>query len=187
MEQKKWIELFRGLQEGLIPFDEEGYIIVTKFDKSSAYTLMELISFKNVKNIQPTTSGVIFHSDGFKTYIIYEPNHYQFRFQEPYLRDGFAQAPMRFSECKIVELPKRDRILLSKEPYTSYGSFTIEKPEEGNFVFYIYDNQGKGEENILNFLGNILNKDLSVPRNLLPQIFEIIRYNLSKFKHFSSD
>jgi hypothetical protein len=187
-QSPKWIELFKGLSEGLIPFEEEGYIIVTRFDKKSPYTLMELISFKNVKNIQPTTTGVTFHSDGFKTYLIYEPNNYQYRFQEPYLREGAFQAPMRFNETIIIDLPKRDRIILSKEPYTSYGSFTVERPEEGNFVYYIYGKDPKqGEENIFNFIGQILNKDLSVPRSYLPKIFEIIKNNLSKFRHFSSD
>ncbi len=185
---QRWIELFKGLQEGIIPFEEEGYIIVTKFDNKSTYTLIELISFKNVKNIQPTTTGVTFHSDGFKTYIIFEPNSYQFRFQEPYLREGFMQAPIRFNESVIIDLPKRDRIILSKEPYTSYGNFTVEKPEEGNFVFYIYSNEGKtGEENILSFIGEILNKDLGVPKSILPKVFEIIKQNLSKFRHFGND
>ncbi len=184
----RWIELFKGLNEGLIPFEEEGYIIVARFDKKSTYTLLELISFKNVKNIQPTTNGVTFHSDGFKTYLIYEPNNYQYRFQEPYLRDGFAQAPMRFNEAVIIDLPKRDRLIISKEPYTSYGSFTIERPEEGNFVYYIYGKEQKqGEENILNFIGEILNKDLSVPRSYLPQVFEILKSNLSKFRHFTAE
>lgn len=188
MEAKKWIELFRGLQEGIIPFEEEGYIVVAKFDKKSTYTTLELISFKNVKNIQPTTTGITFHSDGFKTYLIYEPNNYQYRFQEPYLREGFAQVPMRFNECIIIDLPKKDRIIVSKEPYTSFGNFTIEHPEEGNFVYYIYSNDGKkGEENILNFFGNILSKDLSIPRSILPQVYEILKSNLAKFRHFSND
>ncbi len=187
-QTRKWIELFKGLSEGLIPFEEEGYIIVTKFDNKSVYTTIELISFKNVKNIQPTTTGVTFHSDGFKTYIIFEPNNYQYRFQEPYLRNGNAQVPMRFNETEIIDLPKRDRLIISKEPYTSYGSFTIERPEEGNFVYYIYGKEPKeGEENILNFIGQLLVKDLSVPRSFLTQVFEIIKNNLSKFRHFTAD
>ncbi|MCS7204444.1 MAG: hypothetical protein NZ853_01975 [Leptospiraceae bacterium] len=188
MEKQKYVELFKGLTEGLIPFEEEGFIIVVKFDKKSMYTLMELISFKNVKNITPTTTGVTFHSDGFKTYIIYEPNNYQYRFQEPYLREKEAQAPLRFSETVIIDLPKRDRILISKEPYTSYGNFTIEHPEQGNFVYYIYGQDPKeGEKNINNFVGQILNKDLGVPRSILPKVFEILKSNISKFRHFTSD
>jgi hypothetical protein len=187
-QQPRWIELFKGLSEGLIPFEEEGYIVLAKFDKNSTYTLIELISFKNVKNIQPTTTGVTFYSDGFKTYVIYEPSNYQYRFQEPYLRDGSAQAPLRFNETVIIDLPKRDRLLISKEPYTSHGSFNIERPDEGNFVYYIYGHDPKiGEENIFNFIGEILNKDLSVPRSYLPQVFTILKDNLAKFRHFSTD
>lgn len=188
METRKYVDLFTGLAEGLIPFEEEGYIIVAKFDKKSIYTLLELISFKNVKNIVPTTTGVTFHSDGFKTYIIYEPNNYQYRFQEPYLRQGNAQAPLRFNETVIIDLPKRDRLLISKEPYTSFGNFTVEKPDEGNFVYYIYGpTPQEGEENIYTFIGTILNKDLGVPRTILPKVFEILKSNLQKFRRFTSE
>ncbi len=191
--KKKWIELFRGLQEGSIPFEEEGFIIVSRFDKKSMYSVFELISFKNVKNISPTASGVIFHSDGYKTYLIYEPNNYQYRFQEPYLRDGLAQAPMRFSETKIFELARRDRIIVSKEPYLSSGSFTIERPNEGNFVYYIYgtkkqhESQLEKEENVLEFFEKILVKDFSVPKSITTEVLKVLEENLSKYKKFSID
>jgi len=183
--QKKWIELFDGLMKGTIPFEEEGYIVVTRFDQFSPYAVMELISFKNVKNIQNTDTGVTFHSDGFKTFIVFEPLNYQHRYMEPYLRDGIAQVPLRFNECVIIDLPRRDRIIMSKDPYTSYGSFTIDRPEQGNFVYYIFGVSGV-DDIICHFIGSVLNEDLKVPKSVLPQIFTVIKHNLSKFHEFVS-
>jgi hypothetical protein len=182
--QKKWIELFNGLMKGEIPFEQEGYIVVTRFDQNSTYAVMELISFKNVKNIQNTSTGVTFHSDGFKTFIVFEPVNYQFRFMEPYLREGAAQVPLRFNECVIIDLPRRDRILMSREPYTSYGSFTVERPEHGNFVYYIYGTSDV-DDVICQFIGSILNEDLQVPKSTLPQVFAVIKENLKKFHNFA--
>lgn len=180
---KKWIELFDGLMKGDVPFDQEGYIIVTRFDTNSKYTVIEIIAFKNVKNIVGTDRGVTFHSDGFKTYVVFEPMNYQYRYMEPYLRDGVAHAPLRFNETNITDLPKRDRVFISKEPYTSQGSFTIERPEEGNLVYYVFGGP-EVDETICQFTGNILNKDLGVPKSALPAIFAQIKDNLSKFHKF---
>ncbi len=182
---KKWIELFDGLMKGEIPFEQEGYIVVTRFDPNSPYAVMELISFKNVKNIQSTSTGVTFHSDGFKTFVVFEPMNYQFRFMEPYLREGANQFPLRFNECVIIDLPRRDRIIMSREPYTSYGSFTIDRPEHGNFVYYIFGTQGV-EDVICHFIGAVLNEDLKVPKSALPQVFTVIKENLAKFHQFAS-
>lgn len=182
--QKRWLELFDGLMKGTIPFEQEGYIVVTRFDVNSPYAVMELISFKNVKNIQPTSSGVTFHSDGFKTFVVFEPVSYQFRFMEPYLRDGSAQVPLRFNETVIIDLPRRDRLILSKAPYTSYGSFNVDRPEHGNFVYYIFDGE-KVDDTICTFIGAVLNEDMKVPKSVLPEVYKVIKDNLSQFHQFA--
>lgn len=180
---KKWIELFDGLMKGDVPFDQEGYIIVTRFDTNSKYAVIEIVAFKNVKNIVGTDIGVTFHSDGFKTYVVFEPMNYQYRYMEPYLRDGAAHVPLRFNETNITDLPKRDRVFTSKEPYMSQGSFTIERPEEGNLVYYVFGGPDV-DDVICQFAGTILNKDLGVPKSSLPGIFALIKDNLSKFHKF---
>lgn len=181
---KKWIELFDGLMKGSIPFEQDGYIIVTRFDSTSPYAVIELIAFKNVKNIQGTDIGVTFHSDGYKTFVVFEPMTYQYRYMEPYLREGAAHVPLRFNETVIVDLPRRDRVIMSKEPYVSQGSFTVERPEHGHVVYYVFA-QPDVDNVICQFVGDILNRDLNVPKSSLPEIFAVIKDNLGKF-HKSS-
>ena len=106
----KWIDLFEGLMQEKIPFEENGYILKATFDhESSNYAVMELIAFKNVKNVAISESGVTFYSDGYKIFVAYEPVGYRFRYQEPYLRDGIYQFPARFNEVETIELPKHDK------------------------------------------------------------------------------
>lgn len=172
----KIIELFEGLSEGVIPFDGTGYILNTQFARDSNYTKIEIIAFKNVKNILPTGDGVIFQSDGYKTFLIYEPKTYQRRFLEPYLREDREKVPLRWNEVEVINLANHDRIILSKAPYLSYGSFTVDKPESGSFVYYIYQDDNV-YEGIETFIGNILHKDLKVPKVSIPPILEVLKAN----------
>ena len=178
---KKWIELFKGLSEDVITFDGTGYIVNAVFDTSSNYTRIEIIAFKNIKNFIGTDTGVTFHSDGFKAFIVYEPKTYQYKFQEPYLRDGKAQIPLRWSELEIITLQTKDRIFITKEPYMSFGSFTVEKPSSGDFVYYFYESSDV-IGNLDNFISTILHKDLRVPKTALPEILGHLHSNLDSFK-----
>lgn len=184
---KKWIELFEGLNQGAIPFDGEGYIVLANFDAdSSNYTVIELIGFKNVKNIVRSGDTVTFQSDGHKVFIAYEPLNYMFKFQEPYLREGMHQFPHRFNECKIIELAKRDRIFVSEKPYMSFGSFNVEQPEEGNFVYYLY-NFPTVDDHIMQFIDSILVEDLKISKTVMPQVNQYIKANLEEIRKTMPD
>jgi hypothetical protein len=178
--KSNFIELFEGLSTGAIPFDGKGYIINTGFDPRSAYTKMEIIAFKNVKNILSGESSVTFHSDGWKIYIVFEPSTYQYRFQEPFLREGKAHVPMRWNELDIVELSTKDRVFVSHEPFMSFGAFTVDRPEQGDFVYYFFETE-KLLSTIDNFLSNILHKDCRVPKSSIPEILGHVHRNLEVF------
>lgn len=178
--QKRWTELFQGLMKGDIPFDNEGYILSARFDDTSNYAIIEVIGFQNVKNIAQTPGGVTFHSDGYKIYIMYEPVTYQYRFQEPYLRDAHAQIPLRFNELDVIELPRHDKIFISKEPFVSHGSFNVEKPSSGNFVYYFYHSE-RIDDNLVYFIQNVMSEDLRVPKSILRELEKYLHKNLTVF------
>lgn len=177
----KYIDLFEGLHKGVIPFDGTGYLMGARYNRNSAYTIIEVIAFKNVKQFIPEESGVTFYCDGYKTYILYEPNSYRFRFQEPYLREAQDAIPLRWNELDTIELPNHDRIHVSKEPYISMGNFHINKPDQGNFVYYFYQNQ-KPVTNMDNFLTKILAEDLGAPRSRLREVIDLFHKNVAFFQ-----
>ncbi len=183
---EKWIELFEGLHKGKIPFDHTGFILVAKFDKNSNYTVIQLIAFKNVKNIDQSSDGVTFHSDGAKAFVVFEPVSYRFRYQEPYLRSDEFQIPLRWNELHVLEMPKHDKLLISKAPYMSRGSFTIENPEQGNFVYYFYDGPAL-TDNLHGFIDVVLRKDLKVPAVTAKEALEKIFENLQQFRAWAEN
>ena len=178
---RKWIELFKGLSEAAIEFNGTGYIVNAMFDTSSNYTRLEVIAFKNVKNFIASDSGVTFQSDGYKAFLVYEPKTYQYKFQEPYLRSGKAHIPMRWNELEVITLATKDRVFVTKDPYMSYGSFTVEKPVSGDFVYYFYETP-ELMTNLDNFISTILHKDLRIPKAALPEILGYVHNNLEVFK-----
>ncbi len=177
----KWIDLFDGLMKEAIPFEENGYIIKATFDQeASNYAVIELIAFKNVKNVAISDSGVTFYSDGYKVYLAYEPVTYRFRYQEPYLRDGIYHFPARFNEIETIEMPKHDKIFISKKPYMSQGSFNVDRPGAGDLTYYIYNNQ-RVEEHIFQFINSILTDDLRITKSVMPEVNKYIKQNLEFF------
>ncbi len=182
--EKRWVELFEGMVKSEIPFDGTGYILATHFRENSNYTTIEIIAFKNVKNFIQGEDDITFYSDGYKIFILYEPISYRFRFQEPFLRESHDSIPLRWKELHTVEMPNHDRVFVSREPYMSYGSFNVEKPDSGNFVFYFYHNE-KTIQSMDHFLGKILTDDLKIPKSKVPEVLEHIHTNLENFQKFS--
>jgi hypothetical protein len=177
----KWIDLFEGLMKESIPFDENGYIVRVTFDRqSSNYAVIEMIAFKNVKNVAISDRSVTFYSDGYKIFVAYEPVTYRFRYQEPYLRDGIYQFPARFNEVETIELPKHDKIFVSQKPYISQGSFNLNRPATGDLAYYIYYN-ARVEAHIFQFIDSILTDDLGITKSVLPEVNKYIKQNLEYF------
>jgi hypothetical protein len=180
---QRWMDLFQGLQKGQIDFDHGGLIVSARFHNSSDYAIFETVAFDHVKNIIYTGGeAVTFQSDGYRVFLVFEPRSYPRSFQEPYLRDPGEQIPLRWNELEVVELPNRNRILISKEPYISYGSFTIEAPAEGNFAYYIFDNEGQLEKNTEEFINRVLKEDFEVPTKSRAEVMEHFGRNLTIFR-----
>ena len=175
------IGLFDGLMKSAIPMSAGGLIFNTRFHPRSNYAVFEIIAFKNVKNIIHTGDNVTFQSDGYKTFLLYEPKTYRTRYMEPYLRDDLEHIPLRFNELHILDLPNRDRILISREPYLSHGSFSVEKPDGGNFVYYFFEKNDM-EKNIGQFMNKVLKDDFKVPSKIIGDVLKIFHENISQFR-----
>lgn len=182
---KQYIDLFEGLMQDAIPPGAGGYIISARFHPRYNYGIFEVIGFKNVKNIHSGDRGVTFHSDGYKCILLYEPVNYPKRFMEPYLREAEEQIPARFTELETLEMPNKDRILITHKPYHSQGSFTVENPEEGNFVYYVYE--GADMDRLAEaFVLKILADDFKVPKRLHESVAAPLRRNLEHFQTFAA-
>ena len=180
----RWIGLFQGLQRGDVDFGNGGLVISTRFHNTSNYAIFETVAFDKIKNIvYGGGDTVTFQSDGYRIFMVYEPRTYPRSFQEPYLREPDQAIPLRWNELSIVELPNRNRILISKEPYISYGSFTIEQPVDGNFAFYIFDHGGDSmEQNATTFVDRVLKEDFEVPTKTRAAVLEKFQGNLHIFR-----
>lgn len=176
----KVVELFKGLMQGDIEPGAGGYTISVRLNDRYNYGIFEVIGFKNVKGIAQSDTGVTFQSDGYKVFLLYEPINYPKRFMEPYLRDDADQIPLRFAELEVVEMPNKDRVFVSKQPYRSQGSFTVESPEEGNFVYYVSEGS-QMDRAAEEFLRKVLTDDFKVVKRLLDAIIAPVHTCLEKF------
>ena len=182
---KKYVELFQGLMDGDLAQGGGGYIISARFHPRYNYGVFEVIGFRNVKNINSGDRGVTLHSDGYKSILLYEPVNYPKRFMEPYLRDDVEQIPARWNELETVEMPNRDRLFITLKPYLSQGSFTVESPEEGNFVYYVFE--GPDMDRVVEaFVLKALQDDFKVPKRLLESVAVPLRKNLAHFQQNAS-
>ncbi len=173
----RYVDLFDGLNQGIIPPDG-GWIFVARFHKDSNYGIFEIISYANVQKIERADFGVEMFSRGLKVFMVYEPLNYPLRFMEPYLRSEAEQVPLRFEQLETVETASRDRILISKEPYLSMGSFVIETPRAGNFVYYVYENEAK--VSIHAFVTEFLRKDFHIETRTIERVLSLIDANLDQ-------
>ncbi|MEQ9362612.1 MAG: hypothetical protein RIF32_00130 [Leptospirales bacterium] len=140
-----------------------------------------MIAFRNVKNIYQADDAVTFQSDGYKIFMVYEPRSYTTKYIEPYLRQDQERIPLRWNELSITDLPNRDRLFISREPYVSHGSFNVEQPNSGSFVYYLYDGP-EIDENAHAFLDKILKKDFKLNTKTMEVVREQFQENLKRFK-----
>ena len=153
--------LFRLYQASRIP-TEKGFIITSNYDpEGGMYTVLELISYANVKEIISDGESLTFRSDGYKLYIIVEPASYIKRQVEPVFRDQGKSVPYRFNEMMIFKDSKNNRIMVGEQPIVTLTSFSIDSPEGDNFSVYIHRDL-QVRKTMKTFLTQIFNKDLSL-------------------------
>ncbi|MCL2211862.1 MAG: hypothetical protein FWB95_08075 [Treponema sp.] len=130
--------LFDAFAQGKLPFNQ-GYIVSSFFSEKSMYSIYEIVSYAGVKEIFPTADGLTFVTGGKKLYVLLEPDTFHQKFVEPVSRSEGEKIPKRFTELETITASNQTRIMVSKEPNESYGSFTILKPTGINFSMIFYD------------------------------------------------
>ena len=160
--QPKALELFKAYADGQLP-SEGGYIVSSFLDENSSYARYDVVAYNGVKSIVLTEEGLTFQTDGNKLYVLSEPASYAQKHLEPFRRPVKDQVPHRFSELEILTTRRQTKVMVSKTPQMSYGSFTILKPSGINFSFLFY-NQADVLDTIAKFFAATLNKEAAVAK-----------------------
>jgi len=178
----KAIDLFQAYSENRLPRDG-GYIVSSFFSESSPYSKYEVVAYSGVKSIYLSSDGLTFQTDGNKLFVLVEPATYPKKHIEPYNRDSKEEIPHRFSELDIYTSKNQTKVMVSKEPIMSYGSFTILKPSGINFSLLFY-NLEDTLDSIEYFFTQTLNKEAQVPRIDSKKAAKLVSNGIKKFTIF---
>jgi hypothetical protein len=172
-------ELFKAYADSQLP-QEGGYIVSSFLDENSSYSRYEVVAYNGVKSLYLTEEGLTFQTDGNKLFILAEPASYAQKHLEPFRRTAKDQIPHRFSELEILTTRNQTKVMVSKIPQMTYGSFTILKPSGINFSFIFY-NEPDVFETIGKFFTATLNKEAGVPKAEAEKASQIVIAGLKKF------
>ncbi|HVP19606.1 MAG TPA: hypothetical protein VMU36_11455 [Spirochaetia bacterium] len=179
MATQKAVDLFKAYAEGKLASDG-GYIISSFLDEHSAYSRYEIIGYSGVKSIVLTNDGLTFQTDGNKIYVLAEPPSYAQKHQEPFRRTAKDQIPHRFAELDILTTKNQTKVMVSKNPMMTYGSFTIIKPTGENVAFLVY-NQPDVLATVEKFFSTALNKEAGVSKSEADKAAKLVVAGLKKF------
>jgi len=175
----KALDLFKAYADNALP-KEGGYIVSSFLDETSTYSKYEIVAYNNVKSLYLSEEGLTFQSDGNKLFILVEPATFPRRYVEPFRRDKKERVPHRFSEVEVLTARDQSKVMVSKEPVMSYGSFTIMKPTGINYSFIFY-NRPDVLESILLFFEKSLNQETKISRADAKKAAALIIEGLEKF------
>jgi hypothetical protein len=175
----KALDLFKAYADGQLP-SEGGYIVSSFFDESSPYSRYEVVAYSGVKSIVLTSEGLVFQTDGNKLFVLSEPPGYPKKHIEPFRRHTSEHIPHRFSELDVLTTRNQTKVMVSKQPLLTYGSFTILKPAGQNFAFVFY-NQADVLESLEKFFAATLNKEAGVPKAESEKAASLVIDGVKKF------
>ncbi len=155
-------DLFKAYAQNQLP-TEGGYIVSSFLDENSSYARYEVVAYGGVKAIYLTSEGLTFQTDGNKLFVLSEPASYAEKHLEPFRRNAKDQIPHRFSELAVLRTRNQTRVMVSKDPTMTYGSFTILKPSGINWSFVFY-NLPDVLDSVGEFFATTLNKEAGVPK-----------------------
>jgi hypothetical protein len=175
-------DLFKAYAENALPSDG-GYIVSSFLDETSTYSKYEIVAYDNVKTVYLSKEGLTFQSDGNKLFILVEPATYPRKYIEPFRRDKEERIPHRFSEVDTLTTRDQAKVMVSKEPVMTYGSFTIMKPTGINYSFIFYARKDVLESMRL-FFEKSINQETKIPKSDAKKAAGLIIQGLEKFGVF---
>lgn len=179
---EKAIDLFKAYAESLLP-REGGYIVTSFFHENSAYAKYEIVAYSGMKSVYQADEGLVFQTDGNKLFVIAEPADYDRRELEPYMRDDRHQVPHLFSELDQVTAQNQTRILVSRQPVSTYSSFVIPRPTGLNFSMLFF-RLPDVLDSIAAFMQKSLAEKANVPAGDAAEAARLIAAGLKKFTIF---
>jgi hypothetical protein len=175
----KALDLFQAYTQNKLPKDG-GYIVSSFFSETSTYSIYDVVAYSGVKNLYLTEEGLTFQTDGNKIFILIEPATYPRKYIEPFRRDSNQSIPQRFSELDIYTAKNQTRIMVSKEPIVTYGSFTILKPKGVNFSLVFYHSD-EVLDTLDFFFRETFNKETNIPKSDAREAAKKVKAGVEKF------
>ncbi len=179
----KALDLFQAYSQDKLP-KEGGYIVSSFLTDNSAYSKYEIVAYNGVKSIYLSEDGLTFQTDGNKLFILSEPPSYAQKHLEPFRRQSKDQIPHRFAELEILVAHNQTKVMVSREPILTYGSFTILKPSGINFAFIFY-NLPDVMATIKAFFETTLNKEANIPKEDAGKAGALVVEGLKRFNIWS--
>lgn len=155
------MELYDAYEKNMLPKDE-GYVVSAFYLPDSPYSILEVISYSEVKNFFAAGDSLTFQSNGKKLYILVEPSSYNHKSQEPYVRPSKYQIPLRFNDLNIYTCKNQYKIMYNKEPQMVMTSFTVTKPSGNNFSLIVFQQDGI-QDVLTNLFQTALHNESNVP------------------------
>ena len=156
----KALDLFQAYAKDKLP-KEGGFIVTSFLQETSTYSIFEVVAYSGVKSLYLSSDGLTFQSDGNKLYVLVEPPTFARKHVEPFRRDSIEKIPHRFSELEILKTKDQSKIMISKEPVYTYGSFTVLKPMGINFALIFY-NLADVHDSVRLFFEQTLNQEAKI-------------------------
>ena len=155
------MELYEAYEKNMLP-REEGYVVSAFYLPDSPYSILEVISYSEVKNFFASTDSLTFQSNGKKIYILVEPSSYNHKSQEPYVRPSKYQIPLRFNDLNIYTCKNQYKVMYNKEPQMMMTSFTVLKPTGHNFSLIVFQ-QDDIQQTLAKLFQSALHNESNVP------------------------
>ena len=157
------MELYEAYEKNMLPKDE-GYVVSAFYLPDSPYSILEVISYSEVKNFFASNDSLTFQSNGKKIYILVEPSSYNHKPQEPYVRPSKYQIPLRFNDLNIYTCKNQYKVMYNKEPQMVMTSFTVLKPSGHNFSLIVFQ-QDEIKQTLAKLFQSALHNESNVPMN----------------------
>ena len=157
------MELYEAYEKNMLPKDE-GYVVSAFYLPDSPYSILEIISYSEVKNFFASNDSLTFQSNGKKIYILVEPSSYNHKSQEPYVRPSKYQIPLRFNDLNIYTCKNQYKVMYNKEPQMMMTSFTVLKPTGHNFSLIVFQ-QDDIQKTLAKLFQSALHNESNVPLN----------------------
>jgi hypothetical protein len=175
----KVLDLFKAYADGLLP-SEGGYVVSSFLDENTPYSRYEVVAYSGVKSIVLTSEGLVFQTDGNKLFVLAEPPSYPQKHTEPFRRSAKEHIPHRFAELDILATRNQTKVMVSKIPVLTYGSFTVLKPTGNNFAYVLY-NLPDVLQSLEKLFAATLNKEAAVPKSEAEKASKLVIEGVKKF------